>query len=237
MSYKSKPEMTLLLPVYNESKAIEQVISEFYEKVGKTIPLEIMIVEDGSTDGTKKILYELSRKLPLKLISSKKRKGYSKALADGLKKVNTNFVVCVDSDAQFFPEDLLTLLKYRNKYDIVSGSRIKRDDSIHRRIMSNVFQFSTKILFNIYYLQDITCPYKLIKTPVAKKIAHEMKYMKESFWTEFIIRAHELGYKIKEVPVHHKKSLFRSTNIYTLLKTPSIISSHIFGLIKLRLEH
>lgn len=231
---KAKREVTLLLPVYNEAKTIENVVLEFYRKIGKKIPLEIMIVEDGSTDGTKDILLRLSRKIPVKLFLGEERKGYSKALVVGLKKVTTKFVVCVDSDGQHLPGDFWKLFRYRNKYDIVSGWRVKRADSTHRRLMSFVFQRLAKLFFGLPY-KDITGPYKLIKTTVAQEIAREVRYMKESFWTEFTIRAHNKSFKILEVPVRHRKT-YRSTNVYLPFKIPKIVLLQFIGLLKLWLE-
>jgi len=233
---KTKPEVTLLMPAYNEAKTIENVILDFYRKIGRKIPLQIMVIEDGSTDGTKKVLQQLSKKIPLKLFLEKKRRGYSRAVANGLAKIGTKFVVCVESDGQYFPEDFWKLFAGRNQYDIVSGYRITRADSLYRRIISGSFQYMARFLFKDLYLHDITCPYILIRTPIAKKISREIKHMRESFWMEFSIIAYNRRYAIQEVPVRHRKSSFRTTNIYTPFKIPKIVFSHFIGLLKLWFE-
>jgi hypothetical protein len=75
-----------------------------------------------------------------------------------------------------------------------------------------------------------------MRTEIAKKIAKEYKYMKESFWTEFTIRAYKKGFKIGEVPVVHRPRLDGSTRVYKPWKIPKITFSQLLALIKLYKE-
>lgn len=100
VNQKAKPEVSMLLPVHNEAESIETVITDLYNEITSKIPVEIVVAEDGSTDRTKEILCDSAKKIPLKLILGDKRKGYSKGLIDGLSKVDTKYVVLVDSDGQ-----------------------------------------------------------------------------------------------------------------------------------------
>ena len=135
-----KTEISFLFPVYNEAETIEEVIGEFYKEIGSRISIEIIVAEDGSTDGTKAILCELSKRIPMKIIFGKDRKGYSRGLIDGIAKVNTKFVVFVDSDGQHLASDFWKLYKLKDFYDIVTGWREKRADGFHRKIISSVFK-------------------------------------------------------------------------------------------------
>ena len=236
MNRNVKPEVTILFPMYNEAETAEAVISEFYKEVGDKIPVRIMVVEDGSTDNTKEVLKKLSERIPMTLIMDNERKGYSKAVAEGLKKVDTKFVFFSDSDGQHLARDFWMLYGLKDKYDIISGWRIKRADSLHRRIMSKTFQLMAETLFNLPSLRDITAPFRLMKTEVAKTIASEFKYMKESFWTEFTIRACKNGTKVVEVGVNHRNRLDGSTTIYKPSKIPKIALSQSKGMLKLWLE-
>lgn len=231
-----KAEVTILLPVYNEVEIIETVISEFYEEIGKKITLDIIVSEDGSTDGTKEVLRKLSLKIPMKLILENERKGYSKGLIDGLNEVNTDFVIFMDSDGQHLARDFWGLFENRYMYDIVSGWRVERADSFFRKLMSAVFKNMAKFLFGLPDFHDITGPYKLIKTRIAKEVSKDFKYMRESFWTEFTIRAYKKGYSIHEVSVTHRERLGGSTRVYKLSKLPSIVASQFLGMFKLWLD-
>lgn len=232
-----KPEITFLFPVHNEAETIETVISEFYNEVGRKIPSKILVVEDGSMDGTKEVLKELSEKIPMTLIMGNQRRGYSKAIIHGLRNVDTKYVFLTDSDGQHFAKDFWALYEYKDKYDILSGWRVKRADSLHRKIMSKIFQIMVKLLFKMPPLQDITAPYRLMRSDAAKSIAKECKFMRESFWTELTIRAYEKGYTIKEVPISHRTRIGEgSTRVYLPTKIPKIVIAHLAGLSKLWLE-
>lgn len=231
-----KPEVSLLLPVYNEAETIESVITEFHNEICSKIPLEIIVAEDGSTDGTKRVLLDLARKIPVKLVLGKQRKGYSKGLIDGLSKIETEFVAVVDSDGQHLANDFWKLYDLRYKYDVVGGWRVKRADGFYRKFMSGVFQQMAKLLFDLPKFHDVTGPYKLMRTNVAKEIAEDFKYMQESFWTEFTIRAFNKGFSMAEVPVAHRSRLHGSTNVYRVNRLLRIILSQFSGMLKLKRE-
>jgi len=228
-----KPEVTLLFTAHNEADTIERVIREFYEEMHKKIPIKILVVEDGSTDGTKEILEKLSKELPMDLLLGKERRGYSRAIIEGLKRIDTDYVFFTDGDGQHRAEDFWKLFELKDKYDVVSGWRVKRADALHRKVMSKVFQWMAKKLFKLPGFHDITAPYKLMRSDVAKVIANEFRYMEESFWTEFIIRAHYRGFKITEVPVSHMGRVGGSTRVYKLSKIPKIAASQFIGLLRL----
>jgi glycosyltransferase involved in cell wall biosynthesis len=232
----SSSEVAVLLPVHNEVHAIEKVVLEIYNTIGSKMPLEIVLSEDGSTDGTKEAIKRISEKVPLKALLSPMRKGYARGIIDGLNYVKTNYVLITDSDGQHDPEDFWKLWELRKEYDIVSGWRVKRADSLQRKIMSKTFQFMTKKLFGLPSFRDITAPFKLMRTEVAKAIANECKYMKESFWTEFTIRAYKKKLKIAEVPVTHRTRLGGTTRVYKIWKIPAIVIRQLYALFRMRIE-
>ena len=229
-----EPEVAIVLPCYNEVDIIEKVILEFYNELKGKIPFEIIVCEDGSTDGTKDILRKLSKKIPLKAILGYERKGYAGGLKDGLRLVKAKYVLFVDADGQHRAKDFWKLYPLRKKYDIVSGWRVKRADGFHRIIMSKTFQFLARTLFRLPNFKDITAPFKLVRVNVAKSIAARCRYMKESFWTEFTIRACNMGFRIKEVPVLHRRRLSGDTRVYKASKILGIVFSQFRGLLYLK---
>jgi hypothetical protein len=100
--------------------------------------------------------------------------------------------------------------------------------------MSKTFQSLAKLFFGLPKLKDITAPFKLIETEKAKAIAEECAFMKESFWTEFTIRAHSKAYTITEVPVTHRNRLGGSTRVYKPSKIAKIVLTQLKGLLYLR---
>jgi glycosyltransferase involved in cell wall biosynthesis len=226
-------KISLLLPVHNEGGTIQKTILEFYQEIGTKIPIEIIVCEDGSTDGTKEELLELSKQIPIKLVLGDKRKGYLRAVKDGLNIVNSDLVLFADSDGQHVAKDFWKLYEVRGKYPVVSGYRVKRADAPHRRLMSAIFRWMATTLFKLPSFHDMTAPFKLMQTKVAQEISNECKYMKYSFWTEFTVRAYKKGFNLTEVSVDHRRRMNGATRLYNPEKLMSIVLSQLIGLFKL----
>jgi glycosyltransferase involved in cell wall biosynthesis len=232
-----KAEIAVLMPIHNEAKTIEKSVTEFYNAISPRMPLELVLSEDGSTDYTENVIERLSKKIPLKAILSTSRKGYTGGIKDGLRLVKAKYVLITDSDGQQDPRDFWKLWNLRMKYDIVSGWRRERADALYRKIMSRTFQWRIKHAFNLPNLMDITAPFKLMKTEVAIEIAEKCKYMHESFWNEFAVRAHIGGFSIGETPVAHRSRADKSaTRVYKPWKIPKIALAQLMALSKLKLE-
>ena len=232
-----KADLAVLMPIYNEAETIEKSVTEFHDVISPRISLELVLSEDGSTDDTKNIIERMSEKTPLKAILSTSRKGYANGIKDGLKLVKAKYVLITDSDGQQDPRDFWKLWNLRMKYDIVSGCRKKRTDALYRKLMSEIFQWRVKSAFNLPNLMDITAPFKLMKKEVAMEIAEKCKYMRESFWNEFSVRAHIGGFSIGETLVAHRRRADNSaTRVYKLWEIPKIAIAQLIALSKLKLE-
>ena len=232
-----KAEIAVLMPVHNEAETIEEAVSEFFNVVNARMPLEIVLSEDGSKDDTEAVIENLSHKIPLKAILSTSRKGYAGGIKDGLKLVAAKYVLITDSDGQHDPRDFWKLWNLRSKYDVVSGWRKYRADALYRKVMSQIFQLRIKSAFDLPNFMDITAPFKLMKTNVATEIANRCKYMSESFWNEFIVRAYADGLSIGEIPVKHRIRADKSaTRVYKPWKIPNIAIAQLRALSKLKIE-
>jgi dolichol-phosphate mannosyltransferase len=230
-------EIAVLMPIHNEAETIEDSVMEFYNVISPKMPVELVLSEDGSTDNTKNVIERLCGKTPLKAVLSTSRKGYAGGIKDGLKLVKAKYVLITDSDGQHDPRDFWKLWDLRMKYDIVSGWRKERADALYRKVMSKFFQLRIKSTFNLPNLMDITAPFKLMKIEVATEIAEKCKYMSESFWNEFAVRAHVSGFSIGETPVTHRSRADKSTTrVYKPWKIPEIALKQLMALSKLKLE-
>lgn len=229
---QNNPEITILLPVHNEAKTIEKTILEFYREIGTKIPIEIMVSEDGSTDGTKQVLLKMNRKIPMKLILEKERKGYMDGVKDGLKKVTTDYVFFVDSDGQHVASDFWKLYEKRDSYDMIVGRKIKREDFPHRILISEVFHSIVRAIFRLP-VHDPDTAYRLINRKVLDSVTEETSILKYSFWTEFTVRTFKKGFKLTEVPVIHRRRLHGTTKLYKPPLLFRIIILQLIGLFKL----
>ena len=228
-------QVSILLPAHNEVDSIQGIVSEFYDEIARKIPVQIIVSEDGSTDGTKEALLELSKKLPIKLILGQERKGYMKGVKDGLRTATSDFVFFSDSDGQHIPADFWKLYEKRNDYDLIIGKKIKRTDPPHRILISSVFHIMVRALFKLP-IRDPDTAYRLIRREVIDDVADRAHILKYSFWTEFTVRAFKKGYRVAEVPVVHRGRLNGSTRLYSGTKLFGIVLSQIVGLFKLSNE-
>ena len=228
----------VVLPVHNEGASIAGTLREFHEKVAveAKIPIRFVICEDGSSDDTVPVLQALAGELPIKLISDPVRKGYSRAVIDGLSATESEWVVCIDSDGQCDPADFMQLAAARTGHDMVMGYRNPRSDTLMRKLMSGAFGFVYRRFFSVR-LRDPSCPYILInRSGLDAILAGNTGILKQGFWWEFVARATALGLRIKEVPVHHRVRTSGTTQVYRLTKIPRIAIEHLSGLRTLRAE-
>ena len=228
--------VSLVLPVHNEADNIETVIRSFYREIGSRVHLQIVVAEDGSNDGTKEILNKLSQEIPMVVLTDDKRLGYTGGVIRGIYEATGEYVLFCDSDGQHIPSDFFEMYKEMKGYDMVDGWRVNRADTAFRKVMSQTFQILSRVFFGVKGLHDVTAPYRLVKRSIALQITSQVKYMRESFWTEFTIRAIKKGAKIKEVPVRHRLRLSGETVVYKPVKLPKIVLNQFKGMLKLWTE-
>ena len=126
-------KLSIVLPVYNEAEIIETVVRDFYEKVIKKYPnSELIVAEDGSTDGTKEILVRIEKEIPMRLVMGKKRKGYRKGVTDALLLAQGDYVFFCDTDNTHDPSDVFKLLEKIEDNDLVTGVKLNRSDPAYR---------------------------------------------------------------------------------------------------------
>jgi glycosyltransferase involved in cell wall biosynthesis len=229
-------KLSVVLPVYNERNNIEIVVKEWKEKLDKLkIEHELIICEDGSTDGTSEFLRQIKNRYSLILNQAQKRRSYGGAVIDGIKSAKCKHILCVDSDGQCDPNDFSKFWKNRNKADIIIGWREKRADSFQRKVYSNLFKIIFKLLFPVK-IHDPSAPFVLFQKQSVLKLDKHLKFLKEGFWWGFIAASYKLNFTICEISVSHRKRLSGQTVVYQFQKIPSIAVRNLIGLIKLKIK-
>ncbi len=228
----SSSELEILLPVHNEAESIESTIREIYETVSPQVSLRFIICEDGSADDTKNVLTRLAESLPLRLIMSDDRKGYSRAVKDGMEALEADYLLCLDSDGQCDPADFKNFWKVRDRADVSIGRRVNRSDSLLRRVLSRTFYLIYQLFYQVP-VHDPSCPFVLARKEVIKKLAPQMGEMKEGFWWEFTARVCRSGFSMREIPVNHRDRSAGQTQVYRLSRMPGIGYRHFVALFKI----
>ena len=228
-----KSELEILLPVYNEVEYLEKLLSGIHKSINKKIRYNFLICEDGSTDGTKELIKKLKKKYKIRLITGKKRKGFSKAVQDGLKASKADFILMMDSDGQCDFKKILECWIYRNDYDSINAYRIKRKDFAYRRLFSSLCFFIYNILFQVP-LKDPSFTFIMVNKKVYKSLNNYKVQCPDGFSWEFNARSKMKGYKFKDIPMTHRKRKYGETKIYTYSNLPRIAFRHLIGMIKIK---
>ncbi len=198
--------LSALLPIYNEEENIENVfksVTEFLPKIAEEY--ELILIDDGSTDSTYKIIKRLSRNAAyVKTIHYSKNKGYGNALKFGFKIAQFPLIFFMDSDGQFDISDIEKLVAFANEYDIVVGVRSVRSDSLYRVILGRIYNKLICMLFGIRQ-KDITCGFKLVKKSVLDGLA--LRSGGGFINAEILIGAARKRILIKEVRIRHSQRI------------------------------
>ena len=193
-------KLSIIIPSYNEAGTIRQIIARV--KKLKEISPEIIVVNDGSTDSTKKIL---SRQKNIKDISLSHNQGKGAAIRAGLKQATGTYVLIQDADLEYDPADIQSLLDQilNKKAEVIYGSRFlgPHKNMLFWHLMGNQFlSFITNFLYNTT-LSDMEVGYKLIP----KKLLDSLRLEENRFGFEPEVTAKILkqGIRIYEVPISY----------------------------------
>jgi glycosyltransferase involved in cell wall biosynthesis len=226
------PTLEILLPVHNEAESIELTIREIHAALSPQVPLRFIICEDGSVDGTQEVLTRLGALLPLKLIMSEERKGYARAVIDGMKSLEAEYLLCLDSDGQCNPGDFGKFWEARDRQDVAIGWRVKRADSLLRRIRSRAFSLVYQLFYHVP-VHDPSCPFVLARKQVIASVVSELGEMKQGFWWEFTARVYRRGFSVREIPVNHRERTAGQTQVYQPSRLPGIGYRHCVALFRI----
>jgi len=228
----NNPEVEVLLPVHNEGESIERVIREIYNELSPRVAVRFIICEDGSVDNTKEILARLEGELPMKLMMSDRRKGYSRAVIDGMKMLSAPYLLSLDSDGQCDPRDFWAFWEKRDAANVILGWRVRRADDLWRRVFSGGFYILYQLFYNVP-VHDPSCPFMLARKEVVERLVPELGEMQQGFWWEFVARAHRRGFSFVELPIGHRSRLAGQTGVYKFKKLPGIGYRHFLALFKI----
>lgn len=193
--------ISVFLPALNEQENIKPCVLAVKKYLQTRFrDFEIIVIANGSTDKTEKIVSELNKKDKRIKIVNEKIKGYGAALRSGFTHASKELIFYTDADLQFSINDLDKLLPLLDRYAIVSGYRIKRQDPLMRIIAANVYNFLIRLLFHLN-VRDIDCAFKLYK----KEVFKHMKLRANTGLTdaEVLIKAKKRGFRIGQVGVNH----------------------------------
>ncbi len=202
----AQPLISFIVPVYREEENIARMLCNL-DGVLKPHPdwhYEVIIIEDGSPDGTRRVIEQEIGKYPYaQLILHDKNQGYTASLKDGIRAARGKFLMYIGADEEFDSSELPAFVEplRQGEADLVLGVRWQRNAyQLFRFFLSVIYIFTLNYLFKMRindYNWSQAWPRELLERI-------ELKSGSLFVLPEIIIKAHDLGYRIKEVPSNHR---------------------------------
>ena len=200
-------KLTIIIPVYNEIKTIEKLIKKILKI---NIKKQLIIVDDGSSDGTELILKKYKSSID-KLIFHKKNLGKGAAIKSGQKYVSGQYIGIQDADLEYDPRDLKKIVNEMDKRDlqVMYGSRVLKKNKFKNtqnfthivRIWGNIFLTKASNFLNKQKLTDAHTCYKIFDSRIFKKI--KLKEKGFSFCPEITTKISMMNLNIEEFPINY----------------------------------
>ena len=200
-------KLTIIIPVYNEIKTIEKLIKKILKI---NIKKQLIIVDDGSSDGTELILKKYKNRID-KLIFHKKNLGKGAAIKSGQKYVRGKYIGIQDADLEYDPKDLKKIVKEMDKKNlqVMYGSRVLKKNKFKNtqnfthivRIWGNIFLTKASNFLNKQKLTDAHTCYKIFDSRIFKKI--KLKEKGFSFCPEITTKISMMNLNIEEFPINY----------------------------------
>ena len=196
-------ELSVFFPAYNEETNIKSTVLKAKRTLEELAgSWEIIIVDDGSSDKTGQIADTLSRQdKRIKVVHHKPNRGYGGALKSGFEKAKYEWVAFTDSDGQFDFTEIEKFIARKDEADLILGYRIKRADSLARKIFTFGWVAFARILLGLK-VKDYSCGFKMIKKSAYRQLLPLVGEEKVT-QIEMLVKASRLGLRIVEVGVNH----------------------------------
>ncbi|NLH47148.1 MAG: glycosyltransferase family 2 protein [Myxococcales bacterium] len=196
-------KLSIVMPVFNERDTIEEIVRLV---LAVNLEKELIIVDDGSTDGTRDVLREKIEPLPdVRVFYHEVNRGKGAAIRTGKEKITGEIALIQDADLEYDPNDYHTLIDpiVNKKADVVYGSRFlgPRRAFLYWHYLGNRFlTFVTNLLYNTMLTDMETC-YKVFRAPILKDMA--IRSDRFEFEPEITAKVFKRGYKVFEVPIYY----------------------------------
>ena len=194
--------ISIVVPALNE----EESLKDFYKELVSVAQnldkdYEVIFVDDGSTDTSLSILKKFEEQNNnVRIFSFRKNQGKAEALTLGFQKAKGDYIATLDADLQNKPSEIPKLLeKIKEGYDVVSGWRMNRQDTLPKIIFSKIFNFIVRVFWGLN-LHDYNCGLKVYTKDAAKSLR-----LYGGLHRFIPLLAHQKGFKATEVPIHHQK--------------------------------
>ena len=196
----TNPLLSVVMPVFNEAATIDEIIRRV---LAVPIRIELIVVDDCSTDGTRDMLAALQRELGFTLLLQPRNQGQGAALRAGFAAVGGDLVVIQDADLEYSPEEFVSLIELicDGRADVVYGSRFLGRHRVFlftHYLGNRVLTLLTNVLYNTMLTDMETC-YKVMRTEVLRSMT--LRSNGFGIEPELTAKIFKRGYRVYEVPI------------------------------------
>jgi glycosyltransferase involved in cell wall biosynthesis len=194
--------ITISIPAYNDKESLVELLDEIKTlKLYEKFNVQILIIDDGSTDGTEKIIKDYKiEDIPIQIIRNEINRGYGDSFKKAFVLPTTEWVIFISGDYQFPAKNLLTMQSLSFDNDMIIGFRNKRNDNFYRKVNSKIYNYIISFIAQ-KKLNDVNS-IMLFKRDILETI--DLKSTSAFINAEFILKALKKKCKLIEVPIEHQ---------------------------------
>ncbi|HET9015960.1 MAG TPA: glycosyltransferase family 2 protein [Thermomicrobiaceae bacterium] len=195
-------KLSVVLPAHNEVDNLPGVVQRALAVLPELVnDFELVVVDDGSRDGTAELADRLAAENPrIIAVHHERNRGYGAALTSGFAAATGEHIMFMDADQQFDPADLSYLAPFVGEYDVVAGYRLRRRDALYRLVYAWMFKLAVWILFGIG-LRDVDCAFKVFRGDLLRSMT--LTSPGALINTEILAKATRAGATWVEIGVNH----------------------------------
>ena len=241
MATETKPSLSIILPTYNERRNISILVPSLVRAFA-SIPLEIIIVDDSSPDGTGEEVLRLAQETPnLRLITRKEKTGIGSALRHGYSQAQHDIILSCDSDLSFSPNDLMKLYDKiaLENYDVVVGSRHSAYSTYETPRPAVALKYAisragNKLLHSLFRIpvKDFSANCRAMRRDVWQSL--DTRENTNFFLFEMLFLAQAHGARIGEVPITFADRQFGESKINHAVEVPKALGKMLIYLLRRR---
>ncbi len=211
----TKPSISCFFPCFNDRGTIAtMVLSALFTLEEVSDDYEVIVIDDGSTDGARQLLEKMRGVFPdhLRLVFHEKNRGYGGALISGFENAAKDWIFYTDGDAQYDPAQLKLLVEAMGEdIDLVQGYKTKRNDPLHRRLIGGVYQHLIRFAFSLK-VWDVDCDFRLIRREIFDRV--ELTRHSGAICVELMKKLQTAGARFTEVGVRHHFRVYGRSQIF-----------------------
>jgi glycosyltransferase involved in cell wall biosynthesis len=211
------PSLSVFFPAYNDAPSLPGLLARTFAVLeAHVVDYEVIVIDDGSYDGTAAVLEQLRGQYGarLRVVTHPRNRGYGGALRSGFEAATREFVFYTDGDSQYDVGELPRLLQLVGPdTGLVNGYKLERHDPAHRIWIGKTYNFCARLLFRIR-IRDIDCDYRLIRRALLQRI--HLTSTSGTICVELVRKLEMTGCGVVETGVHHYARLYGKSQFFRL---------------------